>query len=166
MDTVQKDAYVYLYIPLRAPKWHSSCPGLRPHHEGSLWNHLCPKLSAWCQMDGVLMPQRSECHWKQGCFDFYHIILNDDSITIISFSLAQKWRKKWLILFCNANILAEQTHEVARCVWVDAQRRGDDVSRSVSPVLVIVLGSVQDRMSYCGLCMCHLPCTDRTKRQL
>lgn len=70
------------------------------------------------------------------------------------------------MLFCDENILAEQTHEVARCVWVDAQRGGNDVSRSVSPVLVVVLGSIQDRMSYCGLCMYHLPCTVQTKRQL
>lgn len=69
-------------------------------------------------------------------------------------------------LYCCENILSEQTHEVAGCVWVNAQRRGDDVSRSVSPVLVVVLGSIQDRMSYCGLGMYHLPCTNRTKRHL
>ena len=63
------------------------------------------------------------------------------------------------------DILAEQTHEVAGCVRVDAQRRGDDVSRSVSPVLVIVLGSIQDGVSYCGLCMHRLPCTGREQKR-
>lgn len=85
---------------------------------------------------------------------------------IISFSLAQKCRNRRLRLLCNGNILAEQAHEVAGCVWVDAQGRGNDVSGSVGPVLVIVLGSVQDRMSHCGLGMHHLPCTGQTRSRL
>lgn len=55
-----------------------------------------------------------------------------------------------------AHILAQQAHEVAGCVWVEAQRRDDDVGGRMSPVLVVILHTVQHCMSNCSLSMDHL----------
>lgn len=62
-------------------------------------------------------------------------------------------------------ILSQQAHEEAGGVGIEAEGRDDDVGSSVSPVLVVILHPVQHRVSYCGLCVDHLTCTDRTDRK-
>lgn len=63
-------------------------------------------------------------------------------------------------LSCNKYTLAKQAHEVARRVGVDAQWGDNDMGSSMSPVLVIVLWSVQHCVSDCGLRVDHLTCRE------
>lgn len=69
------------------------------------------------------------------------------------------------IYVCNEHIPAQQAHEVAGCVGVETERRNNDVGGSMNPVLMVILHPIQHCMSYCGLCMDHLPCRDRTERK-
>ena len=61
------------------------------------------------------------------------------------------------------HILGQQAHEVAGGVGVEAERRDEDVSGSVSPVLVVILHPVQNGVSYGGLRVDHLACRKTTK---
>lgn len=62
------------------------------------------------------------------------------------------------------HILAQQAHEVAGCVGVEAERGSDDVGGSMSPFLVVILHPIQHCMSYSGLCMDHLTYRDKMER--
>lgn len=55
-----------------------------------------------------------------------------------------------------ANILCQQAHEVAGGVWVEAERRDDDVGGRMSPVLVVILHPTEHCMSHRGLSVDYL----------
>lgn len=69
------------------------------------------------------------------------------------------------IYVCTEHLPAQQAHEVAGSVGIKTERRNDDVGGSMSPVLVVILHPIQHCVSYCGLCMDHLTCRDRTERK-